>query len=190
MSIHDFEKCDVQCPHYQALHWKIKTKIKNTFYSKCCKNEKINLSSMSEFLPLLRELFTAVTPRTRQFQKIIWKYNNAVVFTSVVTDSNKWLKFNFINSQFFHIHDELYYKQNSLISSNFLFIYVQWIFHDFSYVARSVHECEFELNMKLFKEFYQMLYVCCSYINVYKTIKKILFKQNHDHSEIRIIFNP
>ena len=43
--------------------------------------------------------------------------------------------------------------------------------------------------MKFFKKFYQMLYVCCSYINIYKTIKKILFKQNHDYFKIRVIFD-
>ena len=35
-----------------------------------------------------------------------------------------------------------------------------------------------------------MLYVCCSYINVYKIIKKILFKQNHNHFKIRVVFDP
>ena len=34
-----------------------------------------------------------------------------------------------------------------------------------------------------------MLYIYCSYINVYKTIKKILFKQNRDHFEVHVIFD-
>ena len=119
MSINDFKKCDVSCSHCQTLHWKMKIKMKNTFYSKCCKNEKINLFSMSEFFLLLRELFIIITPQTQQFQKIIWKYNNTIVFIFIKTDSNKWLKSNFNNSQFFQIHDELFHKQDSLNSSNF-----------------------------------------------------------------------
>ena len=190
MSINDFEKCDVLCLHCQALHWKMKTKVKNTSYSKCCKNGKINLLSMSEFFSLLRELFIIATSQTRQFWKIIWKYNNAVVFTSVKTDSNKQLKSNSNNSQFFQIHDELFHKQDSLNSSNFQSVYVQWIFHDFIYVARRVHECESKLNMEFFKKLYQMLYTCCSYINVYKMVKKFLFKQNRDHFEVHVIFDP
>ena len=127
MSIYDFEKCDVQCSHYQTLHWKTKMKMKNIFYSKCCKNGKINLFSIFEFFSLLRELFTAATPQTRQFWKIIWKYNNTIAFTFVIIDSNKWLKFNFINSQFF------WFMMNCIINKIHWFhqIFYLFMFNEF-----------------------------------------------------------
>ena len=84
---HNLGHMDVTCPDCGALHWlseKLSSSSKrNPRFGTCCSKGRVHLPALEAPPEPLRTLFTSNDSNSKSFREDIWKYNQALAFTSL-----------------------------------------------------------------------------------------------------------
>ncbi|KAI0718183.1 hypothetical protein C8T65DRAFT_570970, partial [Cerioporus squamosus] len=118
---HDLGRMNVVCPHCGAFHWEAE-KLQRSPRSRpefgiCCNSGKVQIASLPDPPPALRELFTGRHAQAVEFRNNIRQYNSTFAFTSLRTDIDD----NINNTGgpapwVFRIHGDLYHRGGTLIA--------------------------------------------------------------------------
>jgi hypothetical protein len=108
---------DVSCPHCGALHWKdekiANSPIRAPSFGSCCDYGKVVLPDLKQPPEPLQRFFLGDDTQSKEFQKNIAQYNNALSFTSLGVKEDRSIN-NSGGPPVFHICGDLCHHAGAL----------------------------------------------------------------------------
>lgn len=119
---HDLGPMSIGCSYCGAKHWldeRVNRSTTHPEFGMCCAHGKVRLPLLPDPPAAIRDLYTAQTPRAKEFRENIRQYNAALAFTSVKASTDDAINHASANSDrprpwVYRIHGVIYHSAGPL----------------------------------------------------------------------------